>query len=340
MEDIATRLNNILKTKRNGIIIVGQDEDPLLDFASSAARTLSSSPKWLECRFLYDARGSELFDQICKLPEYYLTRTESSLLGKHVSDISKLTGPVTLVEFGSGNSVKTQNIFSAYLGRYGLTRYVPVDVSRVALQQASDDIEERHPSVCVAGINGTYDCAFPFLKELSPVMVIFLGSTLGNFYEEQEAAFWKTMSRCLAPKDFILLGADLVKDVKTLEAAYNDADGVTASFTLNLFERMNRELGSGIDLSQVEHVARFSAKRNRVEIFARFNTDQQIRISPLNKSYSVLAGECIHVEISRKFRLETLVARLASFGFETVKVFTDERKWFSLLLLQKAPHNG
>jgi len=340
MDDIAARLNHILKSNGNAIIDAADDVDPLLDFASSAARTLGDSPKWLECRFLYDARGSELFERICELPEYYLTRTEATVLSRHAADIGRLTGPVTLVELGSGSSVKTKHIFSAYLAQYGLTWYVPVDVSRVALQRASDAIERQHPAVSVAGINGTYECAFPFLKELAPVMVVFLGSTLGNFHEEQDTAFWETMSRYLLPGDFFLLGADLVKDIQTLEAAYNDAEGVTAEFTKNLFERMNRELGSEIDVTQVEHVARFSPGRSRIEIHARFNTEQQICISPFNKSFGVSAGEHIHVEISRKFRLERLIPRLASFGFETIRAFIDERNWFSLLLLQRVGENG
>ncbi len=333
--DVATQINCILQNGENTIINLSEKKDPVMDFALSVTRTLSDSPKWLECRFLYDARGSELFDEICTLSEYYPTRTEAAILKRHACEISKLTGPVPLVELGSGYSVKTHHIFSAYLDKCESAHYVPVDVSREALEHACASIGHRHPEVRVAGINATYECAFPFLEELSPVMVIFLGSTLGNFNEEEGTVFWTGISQCLQPGDFFLLGVDLVKDIGVLEAAYNDRAGVTAAFTRNLFARMNRELDSGVDLNKIEHVARFSTKRSRIEIDALFHADQGIHIGPTKKTVGVRAGERVRVEISRKFRLAELIPRLESFGLAPVKVFTDERDWFALLLLQR-----
>lgn len=333
--EISARLNLALNGGRNAIIDATEDVNPVLDFAHSAARTLGNSPKWLECRFLYDAKGSALFERICEQPEYYPTRTETEILRQYAGEISTITGPVTLVELGSGNSVKTRHIFSAYLKNNGPVQYVPIDVSRAALQQACTDISRWNSSVRVAGIKGTYECAFPFLAAVSPVLVIFLGSTIGNLNEGQEQLFWQSISRCLSPGDFFLLGVDLLKEAHILEAAYNDKAGITAAFTLNLFERMNRELKTRIDMDHLRHVAYFSPRRSRIEIFAHFHREQQIRMKPINRHFTVSAGERIHVEISRKFDLEALIPRLESYGFQMRRVFTDSRNWFALLLLER-----
>jgi L-histidine N-alpha-methyltransferase len=333
--EISHRLHLALNGGKNSIIDATEDMNPALDFAHSASRTLSEKPKWLECRFLYDANGSALFERICEQPEYYPTRKEEAILRECAVEISKTTGTVTLVEFGSGNSAKTRQIFSAYSRINGPVRYVPIDVSRSALQHACADIAQWNPDIKVAAIKGTYECAFPFLKELSPVLVIFLGSTIGNFNEVQDRLFWLNVSRCLSERDFFLLGVDLVKDTNILEAAYNDKAGVTAAFTLNLFDRMNKELKAGIDLEHLRHVARFSHVRNQIEIFAHFNREQRLRIKPTKASFAISAGESVSVEISRKFQLDELVPRLASYGFGTRRIFTDSENWFALLLLEK-----
>ena len=187
----------------------------------------------------------------------------------------------------------------------------------------------------VVGVNGTYQDAFPLFKSASPAMVIFLGSTIGNLCPEESSKFLGDLSAHLSPGDYFLLGADLVKETALLEAAYNDAAGVTEAFTRNLFVRMNRELGSGIDVTAVDHVAHYNPEADQIEISARFNTAQQVRVAPLERSFALEAGEEIRTEISRKFKLPKLLNHLESFGFQPVEVFTDPRQWFGLILLRR-----
>jgi L-histidine N-alpha-methyltransferase len=311
------------------------DPEATLEFARAAAVGLTDTPRWLPCQYLYDARGSGLFEEITRQPEYYPTRTEARILERHAPDIRDATGRVTLIELGSGSSVKTSYLLSAYAEAHGEVTYVPVDVSASALEHAQERIGRLHPSVRVDGIVGRYEEALPQFRRHSPAMVLFLGSTIGNFNTGESLEFWRRVERELAPGDYVLLGADLVKDKAVLEAAYNDAAGVTATFTTNLFARMNRELGAGVDLAQVEHVARYDPDWQRVEIFVRFNEAQTVRIEPLDLSVDIGAGEMVMVEISRKFVLADLTQYLATLGLAVREVFTDERRWFGLLLLQK-----
>ena len=307
----------------------------MLEFARAAAVGLTDTPRWLPCQYLYDAQGSVLFEQITRQPEYYPTRTEARILERHAADIRDTTGRVTLIELGSGSSVKTSHVLSAYAEAFGAVTYVPVDVSAAALEQAQARISRLHPTVRVDGVVGPYDQAFARFRSHSPAMVLFLGSTIGNFNNNESLAFWRQVSRELAPGDFFLLGADLVKDVSVLEAAYNDAAGITAAFTSNLFARMNRELGAGIDLDNVEHVARYNEDWQRIEIFTRFTKAQTVLIEPLDLSVEIGAGEMVMIEISRKFVLRELTAYLATFGLVARHVFTDKRGWFGLVLLHK-----
>ncbi len=339
-QEISATLEDSLNGGRNTVIDVTADVNPILDFAHSAAKTLSECPRWLECRFLYDARGSALFEKICEQPEYYPTRTEAAILEEFAGEISKFTGPVTLFELGSGNSSKTRHILEAYLHEYGTARYVPVDFSRPALQRACASLIEWHPALKVVGMKGTYDCVFPYLNTLAPMLLIFLGSTLGNFYEEQDRSFWRNVAGSMKPGNYFLLGVDLIKDRYVLESAYNDEAGVSAEFTLNLFERMNRELRAGIDMARVRHAARFSSLRNRIEIFGHFLKGQRIYIRPLKKHFDISEGEFVCVEISRKFHLQQLVPHLLKFGFKTRRIFTDSRQWFALLLMERTGRSG
>ena len=308
--------------------------DTTATFARSVATGLRDEPKWLHCRFLYDAEGSHLFELITQQPEYYPTRTEAAILARHANEIRDITGPLTLVEFGSGYSVKTEHLLSAYTAATE-TNYVPVDVSVNALREASRSISDSFPNVNFTGIGGTYSSAFPVFPQLSPQMVVFLGNTLGNFHDEEYEAFWRSVTNHLPEGDHFLLGVDLVKDPEIMEAAYNDAAGATARFTMNYFARMNRELGSEIDTDQIEHVATWNTERQRIEISARFRSTQRVRVAPLDAVFEVKAGEQILTEISRKFRLPELTTDLARFGLRVRRAFTDAEAWFGLLLLER-----
>jgi L-histidine Nalpha-methyltransferase len=306
----------------------------VLEFARDVVLGLTDTPRWLPCKYLYDARGSELFESITAQPEYYPTRTEASLLERYAPEIPEITGPVSLIELGSGSSAKTDHVLRAYEGTQPV-EYVPVDVSGAAIAQASDRLEREFPHVQVHGVVGTYEDAFPLIKDYSPAMVMFLGSTLGNFNQTESLFFWQRVSHGLQAGDYFLLGVDLVKDRVVLEAAYNDAAGATAEFTTNLFARINRELGASVDLDALEHVAQYNETWQRMEIFTRFHRAQRVRVDPLNVDLEVAAGEQIMIEISRKFKMTNLRNFLSCFDLETVATFTDDRQWFGELLVRK-----
>jgi L-histidine N-alpha-methyltransferase len=334
MSDFAARFRDAVSSGDTLVQAPGTGES-VQAFARSVAAGLSDRPKWLHCRFLYDSEGSRLFEEITEQPEYYPTRTEAEILAKHACELPEITGPVTLVELGSGYSVKTQYLLSAYSRGGAQVRYVPVDVSDSALQVASRSISEHFPDVQFTGVNGTYGSAMPILRRLSPQMVVFLGSTIGNLNPAETMAFWRGVADHLPAGDFFLLGVDLVKDAATLEAAYNDAAGVTARFTNNYFARINRELGAELELDQIEHVASWNPELERMEIFGLFHTDQQLYVEPLDQTFEISAGERIMIEISRKFRLPNLKRQLATLGFDVARVFTDDNEWFALLLLER-----
>lgn len=305
------------------------------DFALAVSAGMRNTPRSIPSRFLYDARGSMLFEQITRQPEYYLTRTEASLLAASAMAIRDTTGPVALVELGSGNSEKTDCLLCAWSSHGDRVAYIPVDVCESALAKARRIICQRHPDVQVVSMNMDYQQAFDTLDELSPALVLFLGSSIGNFDDGDISGFLHDLHAAMSPGDFFLGGFDLVKSPETIQAAYNDAAGVTACFTRNLFVRMNRELGSEIHVNHVEHCARYSEERERVEIEAVFTTAQEFIISPLGERHAIRQGEAIRTEICRKFRLETLLPFLESIGFRTRRVFTDHADWFALILLQK-----
>ncbi|KPJ91191.1 MAG: hypothetical protein AMS18_09170 [Gemmatimonas sp. SG8_17] len=309
--------------------------DPVLEFATAVAAGLTANPRSLPCRYLYDHRGSELFEKICQLPEYYLTRTEASILAQHAADIQEETGQVTLIELGSGTSVKTDYLLAAYSRNGHHVRYMPVDISESALRIAARNITARHPTVQVVGIVGQYELAFSLFREHSPSLVLFLGSTLGNLSEEETAEFLCGISDSLSAGDYFLLGIDLVKDAAVLEAAYNDSAGVTAQFTENIFARMNRELGAGVDLAGIEHFATYDAERQQVDVRVRFLTEQVVSIAPLQRAVQVPAGEEVRIEISKKFVLHEIRRDLARFGFELRRVFTDDEEKYAVLLLRR-----
>lgn len=306
-----------------------------LAFARDVAIGLTDTPRWLPCQYLYDAEGSRLFEEITRQPEYYPTRTEAGILEAAAGAVAARTGSVALIELGSGSSRKTSLLLDAYTDAFGSVTYVPVDVSEAAIRGAERRFAELHPEVEFAGIVGRYEEAFPLFRRHSPAMVMFLGSTIGNFNHGESLRFWRQVARALEPGDFFLLGVDLVKDRTVLEAAYNDAAGVTSRFTRNLFVRMNRELGAGIDVDGIEHVARYNDEWQRIEIFARFTAAQCVRVGPLDLQIPVAAGETVMTEISRKFVLDHLEPYVRLFGFGVAERYTDERNWFGVLLLQR-----
>ena len=306
-----------------------------LQFARAVVRGLNDTPRNLDCRYLYDAHGSQIFERICEQPEYYLTRAETGILTTATSDIIRNTGEVTLIEFGSGSSIKTQIILKAYAEHFGAVCYTPVDISRTILDQAEINMAANHPDVKVDTFHGSYDEAFKLFGPLSPVMFLFLGSTIGNLDTAESARFWENVSEHLNQGDFCLLGIDINEDADSLHAAYNDAAGFSTAFTRNVFERMNRELGSSLETTVINHIARYDTNWRRVEIFAEFQKKQRIEIAQLEKTFEINAGEMILTEISRKFKISQMVPYLATFGLETIKTYVDADNRFGVLLLKQ-----
>ena len=306
-------------------------------FAHSVARGLSDHPRWLHCRYLYDEEGSRIFSRITEQPEYYLTGAESEILAARADEIRELAGPVPIVELGAGSATKTRHLLDAWrrASDEGDVDYVPIDIDPSVLTRAARDLAEEYDRLRVTGLATSYERGLDAVTGLSPLCLVFLGSTIGNFNPEETDAFLARLERALAPDDSLLLGIDLAKDIDTLEAAYDDAAGWSRRFTRNLFARMNRELGTEVDVEAIDHVAYWNDRLDRIEIYARFRRATQIELRSIARSFRVAAGEMLLTEISRKYRLAGIAANLARFGFALERTFTDEGGRFALLLCRR-----
>ena len=297
-------------------------------FLDAVLEGLSRPHKSIPCRYLYDERGSALFDLICELDEYYPTRTEIRILRSHAGDIARRIGPdAQLIELGSGSSIKVRILLDA------MTRpaaYVPVDISREHLRRAAEALALDYPAIDVAAVCADYSAPFP-LPELPAAgrrMAFFPGSTIGNLEPDEALSFLKSWARRLGPGAAMLVGVDLKKDTQTLNAAYDDAKGITAAFSLNLLQRANSELGADFDLSRFAHRASYSAERGRVEIHIASLEDQRVRIA--GQDFHFAAGEPIQTEHSYKYAIEEFQALAGRAGFEPTAVFLDGARLFSV----------
>ena len=310
-------------------------------FARSVARGLSSQPRQLDCRYLYDEIGSELFSRITEQPEYYPTRAETEILADHADRLASELGAVPICELGSGTSEKTRLLLDAWSREASEGfHYLPVDIDPAVLRTAVPALAARHGQLHVSGLATSYENALERLRELTPKLVLFLGSTIGNFEPSEMDEFLRQLEAALQPGDAFLLGIDLVKDAAVLEAAYNDAAGVTERFTVNLFDRMNRELGAGIPEKAVEHVAFWNERCDRIEIYGRFRQDVRIDLPALERRFEVESGEMVRVEVSRKFRVEQMGELLSRYRLRLDRVLTDAGRRFALLLLRRTRRAG
>ncbi len=314
------------------------DQAPLIAFHDHAAEEesfldaviegLSRPQKAIPCRFLYDEAGSALFDRICELPEYYPTRTETAILEARAGEIAALAGPrAQLIELGSGSSIKVRILLEALSEP---AAYVAVDVSREHLRRAASALAADFQEVHVAAVCADYSAPFP-LPELSSAgrrVAFFPGSTIGNLEPEEALAFLKLWARRLGPGAAMLVGVDLKKDAAILDPAYDDAQGVTAQFSLNILARANAELGSDFDLGGYRHHARYSEAAGRVEIHLRSLKRQSVVLA--GRSFAFEDGERIHVEHSYKYAVAEFQAMAAWAGFAPTAVFTDEAELFSV----------
>lgn len=284
---------------------------------------LGASPRSVPSTYFYDARGSDLFVDITRLPEYYPTRAEAAILHAHADDIAARSGADTLVELGSGASEKTRLLLDALDRRGALRRYVPFDVSVDALQGAMAALEADYPGLAMHGVVGDFERHLHTLPQGGTRLVAFLGSTIGNLDPDGRAAFYAELRAGLVDGDTLLLGTDLVKDERRLVAAYDDAAGVTAEFNRNVLHVLRRELGAQVDPDDFEHVALWDADAERIEMRLRARVETRCLIDALGLDVTFAAGEELRTEISTKFRLPGVVAELAHAGFGTIGQWTD-----------------
>ncbi|MGH3518778.1 MAG: L-histidine N(alpha)-methyltransferase [Haloechinothrix sp.] len=293
---------------------------------------LTASPKALPPKWFYDATGSELFERITQLEEYYPTRTERSILAVRADDIARLTGAHTLVELGSGSSEKTRLLLDALLDAGSLREFVPLDVSEYALREAVAVLAADYPGLRLHGVVGDFTAHLDLLPGDSPRVVAFLGSTIGNFAPAERARFLGEVRGVVNKGDWLLLGADLVKDKNVLVPAYDDAAGVTAEFNRNVLRVLNRELGADFEVDQFEHVALWDDEREWIEMRLRAGKDMWVKLPELDLQVRFAEGEEMRTEISAKFRPEGIDRELAVAGFERTHRWTDGRELFSVNL--------
>ncbi len=315
-------------------IEVHLDADTALNMAADVRAGLLAEPKELAPKYFYDERGSQLFERITELEEYYPTRAERSILAGRSAEIIAAAGaPRTLVELGSGSASKTRHLLSAMRDAGCLRTYVPVDISEEITHETAELLVGEYPGLAVRGLV----CDFEHHLERIPDgegsrLVAFLGGTIGNLYPADRRDFLSRLAALMGPGDRLLLGTDLVKDSARLEAAYDDSEGVTAEFNKNVLEVLNRELGGDFDLDGFEHVARFDAGEARMDIRLRSLAEQTVRLDGLDLTVSFAPGEEMRTEISSKFTRERLEAVYEEAGMTMDGWFTDQPGDYALSL--------
>jgi L-histidine N-alpha-methyltransferase len=309
------------------------------DKGRDAIAGLTSATKSLPPRYFYDDRGSELFEQICELPEYYPTRTEAGILHQYSGELAQMTGPCELVELGSGSSTKTRLLLDAYNELGYPLRYLPIDVSAGILESSARQLLADYPSLQVHGLVSTYEQALAKLQptQLPSRMIFFLGSTLGNLNPQACDVFFSQITAALEEGEYFLLGIDLQKPKHLLNAAYNDSQGVTAEFNLNMLNHLNWRFEGNFDLSLFEHWAFYNEQLHQIEMHLKSKKKHSVYLRSLDLTVNFEADETILTEISRKFDLDTMQQYLQTQGLKPLKIWTDPNQWFGLVLSQRQP---
>lgn len=315
-------------------------EERVRALAADVREGLSAEPKWLPPKWFYDGRGSELFEEITRLPEYYPTRAEREILAVRAREIARLTRAETLVEIGSGSSEKTRLLIDALREEGTLRRFVPLDVSEAALTAAAAQLRAEYPGLAVEPVLGDLAHHLDDLPPGHPRLVAFLGSSIGNLTPAERTDFLAQIAHLLGDGDAFLLGVDLVKPADRLEAAYDDAAGVTAAFNRNVLEVVNRELGADFRPERFEHVARWVPEHEWVEMRLRSGDAQAVTIAALGLTVRFAAGEELRTEISAKFRHRGVVDELATAGLRELAWWTDAAGDFGLVLAARARPKG
>ncbi len=306
-------------------------------FAEEISFSLNRDSKYISPKFFYDKKGSDLFEKICSLPEYYPTRTEISILKKLWSELPPfIDDTFRLVELGSGASVKTRLILDVFTNLQKTTEYFPIDISEI-LAESSEKLLEDYDSLHITGIIDTYQGGLEFLKNYDDKknLIIFLGSSFGNFSPSDGKNFLQKINSTMKSGDLFLIGLDLVKDSKILESAYNDAQGITAQFNLNVLSRINDELDADFDLNNFSHYSIYNKEDQRIEMYLKSLVNQSVIISKSNLLLGLKKDELIHTEHSHKFTLDQIQKLLTSTGFKINHTWLDEKTHFSLTLVSK-----
>ena len=307
-------------------------------FAEEIALSLKHVPRSISPKYFYDNLGSELFDKICKLPEYYPYNCESLILKKMAKNLTwHLTSNVRLVELGSGSSTKTRLLIDALLKNQEYIEYFPIDISDVLIDSAKK-ICNDYKTLKVTGIIDTYENGLDFIEHYDdkPNLITFLGSSFGNFNKEDGNNFLKRTHDLMKSSDYFLLGLDLKKDSAILTNAYNDSKGLTAKFNLNILERINRELDADFEVSQFAHMAYYNEPKGRIEMYLRSLSDQTVTISKANISIQLAENELIHTENSHKFTMSQIDSMFGEVGLDIVQTWFDTKKYFGLILAKKS----
>jgi len=296
---------------------------------------LRQSPKRLSCKYFYDERGSELFDQICELEDYYLTRTELAIMQQYAAQMGSAIGPgAQLVEFGSGSSLKTRYLLEHLDSP---AAYVPVDISGEHLRKTARGLTRAYPQIDILPVcaDFTADFALPSSRQTPlQTVVYFPGSTIGNFVPAEASQLLDRFVQLCDSRGALLIGIDLQKDVATIERAYDDAQGVTAQFNLNLLRRINVELGADFDLPRFEHRAKYNAELGRVEIELVSRAPQVVTVG--GRAFEFARGEAIHTEYSHKYTIDQFARLAAESGWRFRRAWTDEQDYFAVLYLELA----
>ena len=309
------------------------------DFFAAALRDdvlkgLTAEPKWLPPKWFYDARGSELFEEITRLPEYYPTRAEREILTARAPEIATVTHAETLAELGAGSSAKTTLLLDALRDVGTLRRYDPIDVSEAALLASGEQLQQRYPELTIHGVVTDFEERLAIPESAGPRLVAFLGGTIGNLLPEERSVFLSRVRAGLRPGEWLLLGTDLVKDPRTLVAAYDDAAGVTALFNKNVLAVVDRELDADFDPDDFDHVAVWDPEAEWIEMRLRARRDLSVRLKELDLGVSFERGEELRTEISAKFRREGVARELGAAGFAVRRWWTDELGRFGLSLAE------
>lgn len=306
-------------------------------FAEEISFSLNRTGKFISPKFFYDKKGSDLFEKICTLPEYYPTKTEIMILNKLKDELpSYLDQTFRVVELGSGASVKTRIILDIFSKLYGSVEYFPIDISEI-LAESSEDLLRDYENLHITGIIDTYEGGLEFLKNYDDKknLILFLGSSFGNFPPKDGYEFLQKINSTMKKGDLFLIGLDLVKDKQILESAYNDSQGVTAEFNLNVLSRINDELDADFNLNNFSHHSLYNENDQRIEMYLKSLVDQSVVISKSNLMLKLKKDELIHTEYSHKYRLSQIHKLLDDVGFEIKHTWLDNKSHFSLTLISK-----